>query len=53
MNDLETEKKYPMISVRVKREQFEYLRRECQAKNISLADYVRAVLFPFNFPTEK
>ncbi len=53
MNAVKQEKEYPMISVRVKREQFEYLRRECQAKNLSLADYVRAVLFPFDFPTIK
>lgn len=53
MNAIETEKKYPMISIRVKREQFEYLRRECQAKKLTLADYVRAVLFPFDFPSTK
>jgi len=53
MDKTKLDKQYPMISVRVKREQFEYIRRECESKNLSLADYVRAVLFPFDSPTIK
>ena len=39
-------KTYPLIAIRVSSEQMTDLRRRCNENRMTLADYVRAVLFP-------
>lgn len=39
-------KTYPLISIRISDEQMTDLRRRCSKNRMSLADYVRAMLFP-------
>lgn len=45
-------KKYPLIAFRVKQAQHDYVRREAVERGLTIAQYARAILIPFQLPTE-
>jgi len=45
--------KYPILSVRLKPEQMDYIRREARERNLTVPKYVRKVLVPFELPVDK
>ena len=46
-------RKYPILAVRVSEQQLRYIRREADDKSVTVGEYVRAVLFPFEIPDDK
>ena len=48
-----TKKTYPILSLRISVKQDAYLTREADERGISVAKYVRAVLFPFHLSDDK
>ena len=46
-------KKYPILAIRMKPEEMQYLRREADEKAMKLSQYVKAILFPFDPPSIK
>ena len=53
MKTKETKKEYPMLSLRITPEQRSDLRRRSVENGLSIPDYARAVLFPFELPDDK
>lgn len=44
---------YPILAVRVKPAEFEYIRREAEERGLTIARYVRAILIPFRLSDGK
>ena len=53
MNYKEQKRKYPILAIRMKPDEMQYLRREAEEKAMKLSQYVKAVLFPFELPSIK
>lgn len=53
MDYQEQKEKYPILAVRMKRIEMDYLRREAEERGMKLAKYVKTILIPFQLPTEK
>ncbi len=47
MKEKQEDKKYPILSIRVKPEEMAYIRREAEERGLKIAKYVRTVLCPF------
>ncbi len=47
----QNKKKYPLIAFRLKQQQYDYIRREADEHGLSIAEYARAILIPFQLPT--
>lgn len=45
--------KYPILAVRVKQKEWDYIRHEADERGLTVARYVRAMLIPFNIPAPK
>lgn len=44
---------YPILAVRIKPAEWDYIRREADERGLSVARYVRAILIPFDVPDDK
>lgn len=53
MTDKERNRKYPLLSLRFKRVEMAYLRREASERNMKVTKYARRVLIPFEIPDGK
>jgi hypothetical protein len=53
MDYKEQKRKYPILAVRMKPDEMQYLRREADEKGMKLSQYVKAVLFPFELSSIK
>ena len=53
MKTKEPKQKYPTLFVRISPEQQDFLRRESAAKYLTIPQYVRTVLFPFELSDGK
>lgn len=53
MKTKEKAAQYPILSVRITPSQWKYIRRYADERKLSIANYVRAVLFPFGVPDDE
>lgn len=53
MNYQEQKEKYPILAVRMKRAEMDYLRREAKERDMKLAKYVKTILIPFPISDDK
>lgn len=53
MDYQEQKEKYPILAVRMKRTEMDYLKREAQERGMKLAKYVKTILIPFPISDDK
>jgi hypothetical protein len=53
MDYKEQKRKYPILAIRMKPDEMNYIRREAKDRKMKLAVYVKALLIPFGLPSAK